>query len=94
MWQEFLRYDPADPIWPNRDRFVLSAGHASTLLYSILHLAGVKEVNHHYELTGELAVKLDDLKRFRQLTTGHAVIMGRLTYQEIGKPLPNSQARK
>ncbi len=67
LWQEFLRYDPADPIWPNRDRFVLSAGHASTLLYSILHLAGVKEVNHHYELTGELAVKLDDLKRFRQL---------------------------
>ncbi|MDB6022169.1 MAG: transketolase [Pedosphaera sp.] len=67
LWQEFLRFDPEDPIWPNRDRFVLSAGHASTLLYSMLHLAGVKAVNHKYEQIGELSVKLDDLKRFRQL---------------------------
>src|SRR5579863_2225861 len=43
LWQEFLKYDPADPLWPNRDRFVLSAGHASMVLYSILHLTGVKE---------------------------------------------------
>jgi len=67
LWQEFLRFDPADPIWPNRDRFVLSAGHASTLLYSMLHLTGVKTVNAKYECLGELSVKLDDLKRFRQL---------------------------
>ena len=67
LWQEFLRFDPEDPIWPNRDRFILSAGHASTLLYSILHLAGVKAVNRKYETLGELAVPLEDLKNFRQL---------------------------
>jgi len=67
LWQEFLRFDPEDPIWPNRDRFILSAGHASTLLYSVLHLAGVKAVNRKYETLGELAVGLDDLKNFRQL---------------------------
>jgi transketolase len=67
LWQEFLRFDPADPIWPNRDRFVLSIGHASTLLYALLHLAGVKAVNPAYETLGELSVPLDDLKRFRQL---------------------------
>ena len=67
LWQEFLRFDPEDPIWPNRDRFILSAGHASTLLYSVLHLAGVKAVNRKYETLGELAVALDDLKNFRQL---------------------------
>src|SRR5260370_20155011 len=63
----FLRFDREDPIWPNRDRFILSAGHASTLLYSLLHLAGVKAVNRKYETMGELAVPLDDLKNFRQL---------------------------
>ena len=67
LWQEFLRFDPNDPIWPNRDRFILSAGHASTLLYSVLHLAGVKAVNRKYETLGDLAVQLDDLKHFRQL---------------------------
>jgi len=67
LWQEFLRFDPDDPIWPNRDRFVLSAGHASTLLYSLLHLARVKAVNPAYETLGEVSVPLDDLKRFRQL---------------------------
>jgi transketolase len=67
LWQEFLRFDPEDPIWPDRDRFILSAGHASTLLYSMLHLAGVKAVNRKYERLGELAVPLDDLKNFRQL---------------------------
>src|SRR5215470_3232723 len=69
LWQEFLRFDPEDPIWPNRDRFVLSAGHASTLLYSLLHLAGVKAVNRKYETLGELSVSLDDLKGFRQMET-------------------------
>ena len=67
LWQRFLRFDPTDPIWPNRDRFVLSIGHASMLLYSILHLTGVKAVNPKYETLGDLSVKLDDIKRFRQL---------------------------
>ena len=67
LWQHRLCYDPADPIWPNRDRFVLSNGHASMLLYSILHLAGVKAVNPKYETTGAPAVTLEDIKRFRQL---------------------------
>ncbi len=67
LWQRFLRFDPEDPIWPNRDRFVLSAGHASMLLYSLLHLAGVKAVNPQYERLGAPAVTLDDIKRFRQL---------------------------
>jgi transketolase len=67
LWQDHLRFDPDDPIWPNRDRFVLSAGHASTLLYSLLHLTGVKAVNPSYETLGEPTVSLDDLKRFRQL---------------------------
>src|SRR5947207_1186575 len=67
LWQRFLRYDPDDPIWGNRDRFVLSAGHASSLLYALLHLTGVKSVNSKYERLGEPSVPLDDLKRFRQL---------------------------
>lgn len=67
LWQRFLRFDPQDPIWPNRDRFVLSVGHASMLLYSMLHLCGVKAVNPKYEILGELSVMLDDIKRFRQL---------------------------
>ncbi len=67
LWQKFLRFDPEDPIWPNRDRFVLSNGHASMLLYSLLHLAGVKAVNPQYETLGQLSVTLDDIKRFRQL---------------------------
>jgi transketolase len=67
LWQRFLRFDPEDPIWANRDRFVLSNGHASMLLYSLLHLAGVKAVDPAYEVLGELSVKLDDIKRFRQL---------------------------
>src|SRR6266545_4901335 len=67
LWQDFLRFDPEDPIWPNRDRFVLSNGHASMLLYSMLHLTGVKAVNSQYERQGELSVKLDDIKHFRQL---------------------------
>src|SRR6201991_2590337 len=67
LWQKYLRYDPADPTWPGRDRFVLSAGHASMLLYSLLYLAGVKAVDPDYEVVGQPAVSLDDIKRFRQL---------------------------
>ena len=67
LWQRHLRFDPNDPIWPNRDRFVLSIGHASMLLYSMLHLAGVRSVNPKYETLGELSVPLEDIKRFRQL---------------------------
>jgi len=67
LWQHFLRFDPDDPIWPNRDRFVLSMGHASMLLYSMLHLCGVKAVNAQYERLGEPAVTLDDIRHFRQL---------------------------
>src|SRR5499433_3419073 len=67
LWQRFLRFDPEHPIWPNRDRFVLSAGHASMLLYAMLHLTDVKAVNSKYEVLGEQSVSLEDIKRFRQL---------------------------
>jgi transketolase len=67
LWQRFLRFDPENPIWPNRDRFVLSNGHASMLLYSLLYLSGVKAVDPDYEVVGEPSVSLDDIKRFRQL---------------------------
>ena len=68
LWQQFLRFDPDDPHWPNRDRFVLSNGHASMLLYSMLFLTGVKDAG------GAPALTLDDIKRFRQIdskTPGH-----------------------
>jgi transketolase len=74
LWQRHLRYDPADPHWPNRDRFVLSAGHASMLLYATLHLAGVKEAAKDGKILDSLAVSLDEIKRFRQIgskTPGH-----------------------
>jgi transketolase len=74
LWQRFLRFDPADPIWPNRDRFVLSAGHASMLLYSMLFLAGVKRVDADYNVTDEPACSLKEIEDFRQLhsrTPGH-----------------------
>src|SRR6187397_1323249 len=67
LFTHFLKFDPTDPKWPDRDRFVLSAGHGSMLLYSLLHLTGVKAVNPKYETLGELAVTLDDIKQFRQL---------------------------
>ncbi len=66
LWQRLLRFDPEDPIWMNRDRFVLSSGHASTLLYTILHLAKVKAVDPDYEILGRPSVTLDDIKSFRQ----------------------------
>ncbi len=74
LWQQFLRFDPQDPIWPNRDRFVLSAGHASMLLYSMLFLTGVRAVDPDYEVVGEPSVSRADIENFRQLdsrTPGH-----------------------
>jgi len=67
LWNRVMRFDPKDPIWPNRDRFVLSNGHASMLLWSALHLTGTQAVNADYEKLGQPAVTLDDIKRFRQL---------------------------
>ena len=67
LWNRVLRFDPKDPIWPNRDRFLLSNGHASMLLWSVLHLTGTRAVNADYERLGEPAVTLDDIRRFRQL---------------------------
>ena len=67
LWQNYLRFDTEDPIWPNRDRFVLSIGHASMLLYSLLHLTQVKAVSEQYEKMGQLTVSLDDIRTFRQL---------------------------
>ncbi|MCU6454776.1 transketolase [Sphingomonas sp. A2-49] len=74
LWSQFLRYDPSKPDWPNRDRFVLSVGHASMLLYSLIHLAGIEEIDAAGNKTGRAALTLDDLKGFRQLasrTPGH-----------------------
>ena len=73
LWQDFLRYDPAEPLWPNRDRFVLSAGHASLLLYALIHLSGVKRLKDG-KVTNAAAVSLDNIKKFRQIdsvTPGH-----------------------
>jgi transketolase len=67
IWNRVMRFDPQDPIWPNRDRFVLSNGHASMLLWSVLHLSGTRAVNADYERLGEPSVTLDDIRRFRQL---------------------------
>ena len=73
LWQNFLRYDPADPLWPNRDRFVLSNGHACMMLYALIHLAGVKRLDGT-RVTAAPAISLDDIKSFRQIdsvTPGH-----------------------
>ncbi|HMD09050.1 MAG TPA: transketolase [Candidatus Acidoferrum sp.] len=67
LWNRVMRFDPQDPIWPNRDRFVLSNGHASMLLWSILHLTQTQAVNADYERLGQPSVTLDDIRRFRQL---------------------------
>ena len=74
IWNRVMSFDPQDPIWPNRDRFVLSNGHASMLLWSVLHLAEVQAVNADYETVGKPSVTLDEIRRFRQLdskTPGH-----------------------
>jgi len=67
LWNRVMRFDPQDPIWPNRDRFVLSNGHASMLLWSVLYLTGTRAVNAEYERLGQPAVSLDDIRHFRQL---------------------------
>ena len=74
LWQQVLRYDPENPTWPNRDRFILSNGHASMLIYAMLYLSQVRGVNPEGERLGDYAVTMDDLKHFRQLdskTPGH-----------------------
>jgi transketolase len=74
LWNRYLKYDPADPVWPNRDRFVLSNGHASMLLYSLIHLAGVKNVDRDGKVKDEPSLPMEQLQRFRQLgskTPGH-----------------------
>lgn len=74
LWTQHLRYDPKAPLWWNRDRYVLSCGHASMLLYSLIHLAGIREVTENGELLGEPSLSLDELRNFRQWgsrTPGH-----------------------
>ncbi len=74
LWTQFLRYDPRHADWPNRDRFVLSVGHASMLLYSLIHLAGIEEIDAEGSKSGNEAVSLSDIEQFRQLsskTPGH-----------------------
>ena len=74
LWNEKLCFDPADPVWPNRDRFVLSGGHASMLLYSLIHLTHTMAVDKDYQALGKPSITLDDIKHFRQIdsnTPGH-----------------------
>lgn len=67
VWNETMRYDPAHPLWPNRDRFVLSCGHASMLLYSVLHLTGIRALDHSGNVTDAPSITLDNIKQFRQI---------------------------
>src|ERR1039457_7408776 len=67
IWNRVMRFDPQDPIWPNRDRFLLSNGHASMLLWSVLHLTKTMAVNADYEIVGQPSVTLEDIRRFRQI---------------------------
>src|ERR1700761_2402509 len=67
LWNRVMAFDPKDPIWPNRDRFVLSNGHASMLLWSVLYLTQVQSVNEEYEQLGKPSITLDDIKTFRQM---------------------------
>src|SRR6266576_3665331 len=87
IWNRVMRFNPQDPIWPNRDRFVLSNGHASMLLWSILHLTGVQAVNANYERLGQPSVSLDDIRRFRQLDSkahGHRPKVAGQPLQQAG----------
>ena len=79
LWNRTLRYDPAHPLWPARDRFVLSCGHASMLLYSVLHLAGVRSIASDGRVSDKPAISLDDLRNFRQL---HSPCAGHPEYGE------------
>src|SRR3954466_6886032 len=74
VWNRYMNYDPADPTWPNRDRFVLSNGHASMLLYALIHLAGVRNTDRDGKVLTEPSLPMEELQRFRQLgsrTPGH-----------------------
>ncbi|MSR80613.1 MAG: transketolase [Gemmataceae bacterium] len=74
IWNRFLRYDPLQPLWPNRDRYVLSCGHASMLLYSMIHLSRIRNLDHNGKVLDEVSLPLDQIKKFRQLdsrTPGH-----------------------
>jgi hypothetical protein len=82
IWNRVMRFDPQDPIWPNRDRFVLSNGHASMLLWSVLHLTRTQAVNSDYEILGQPSVTLDDIRRFR-----HSIAKRRGTRNITGFPV-------
>ena len=75
IWNRVMRFDPKDPIWPNRDRFVLSNGHASMLLWSVLHLTKTQAVNAEYETLGQPSVTLDDIRHFRAIAMPTLVAM-------------------
>jgi transketolase len=97
LWNRVMRFDPQDPIWPNRDRFVLSNGHASMLLWSVLHLTGTRAVNAEYERLGQPAVSLDDIRHFRQLGSKapghpeyHLVLGVEATTGPLGQGIANS----
>src|SRR5947199_273734 len=97
LWQRFLRFDPQDPIWGNRDRFVLSMGHASMLLYSMLHLTKVKAVNAKYERLDRPTVTLDDIKTFRQINSrcaGHPEYRWTSGIETTTGPLGNGVATR
>ncbi len=79
LYNHTMKYDPAHPLWPGRDRFILSCGHASMLLYSILHLTGVKAVDHHGNVLDKPSISLDDIKKFRQVDS---VCAGHPEYNE------------
>lgn len=81
LWTNTLRFNPSNPLWPNRDRFVLSCGHASMLLYSLLHLARVKATDHHGKVLDRTSITLDNIKHFRQI---HSPCAGHPEYGEAG----------
>lgn len=94
IWNRVLRFDPQDPIWPNRDRFVLSNGHASMLLWSILHLTRVQTANADYETLGQPSVTLDDIRRFRQLGSKAPLVILNITGFPEWKARPALWARE
>ena len=92
LWQRVLNFDPADPRWPGRDRFVLSNGHASMLLYSMLHLSGTQALDKDLKPTGRPAVSIDDVKGFRQMHTRCRVTPS-TDGRRVSRPRPGRSAR-
>ena len=92
IWNEVLRFDPQNPIWPNRDRFVLSNGHASMLLWSVLYLTRTQAVNADYETVGKPSVTLDDIKHFRQSAAKPRGILN-ITWSRASKQQPVRSVR-